>query len=137
MGEWIRNDNSGLRDYNLSQFIEVRSSDVLKIKALAKSSESLAASGVLFSSGQVEYYYSKLPELRVSLLPAALKDARDRASAIAQNTGATVGAAKTVSMGVVQVLSADSVDVSDYGSYDTSKIDKDVMITVKAAFQLK
>lgn len=137
MGEWIRNDNSGLRDYNLSQFVEVRSNDVLKIKALAKNSESLAGSGVLFSSGQVEYFYSKLPELRVSLLPAALKDARERAQAIAQNTGAVVGPAKTVSMGVVQVLSADSVDVSDYGSYDTSKIEKDVMITVKATFQLK
>lgn len=137
MGEWIRNDNSGMRDYNLSQFIEVRGNDVLKIKALAKSSESLASNGVLFSSGQVEYFYSKLPELRVSLLPAALKDARDRANAIAQNTGATVGNIKTVSMGVVQVLSADSVDVSDYGSYDTSKIEKDVMITVKAVFQLK
>lgn len=137
MNEWFRNDSKGTRDYNLAQYVEVKSNDIEKIKALAKNSESLARSGIFFSPAPVEYYYSKLPELRVSLLPAALKDARDRANAIAQNTGATVGAAKTVSMGVVQVLSADSVDVSDYGSYDTSKIDKDVMITVKATFQLK
>lgn len=137
MNEWMRNDNSGIKDYNLSQFIEVRGNDVQKMKALAKSSESLAQSGVLFSPSPVEYFYSKLPDLRVSMLPAAIADARMRASTIAQNTGAQVGAAKTVSMGVVQVLSADSVDVSDYGSYDTSKIDKDIMITVKATFQLK
>ncbi len=136
MNEWYRNDAKGTRDYNLSQYVEVRSKDVEKMKALAKSSESLAAGGIFFSPGPVEYYYSKLPELRVSLLPAALKDARARAEAIAQNSGAHVGATKSVSMGVVQVLSADSVDVSDYGAYDTSKIEKDVMITVKAAFQL-
>ncbi len=40
-------------------------------------------------------------------------------------------------MGVVQVLSEGSIDVSDYGTYDTSKIDKEVMITVKTTFGLK
>ena len=40
-------------------------------------------------------------------------------------------------MGVVQVMSLGSVDVSDYGSYDTSNIEKEVMITVKTVFGLK
>jgi hypothetical protein len=40
-------------------------------------------------------------------------------------------------MGVVQVMQVDSVDVSDYGSYDTSTINKDVMVTVKTVFGLK
>jgi hypothetical protein len=40
-------------------------------------------------------------------------------------------------MGVVQVMPAGTIDVSDYGMYDTASIDKDIMITVKTTFSLK
>jgi len=37
----------------------------------------------------------------------------------------------------VQVMPVNSVDISDYGNYDTSTIDKDVMVTVKTIFRLE
>jgi hypothetical protein len=37
---------------------------------------------------------------------------------------------------VVQVLPVNSVDVSDYGSYDTQNIEKEISVTVRAAFVL-
>jgi hypothetical protein len=40
-------------------------------------------------------------------------------------------------MGVVQVTQPNSVDISDYGNYDVSTIEKEVMITVRASFSLK
>ncbi len=40
-------------------------------------------------------------------------------------------------MGVVQVLPPSSTEVSDYGAYDTSSIEKEVMVTVKASFRLR
>lgn len=52
-------------------------------------------------------------------------------------SGKKVGSLKSVSMGVVQVLQPNSVDVSDYGMYDTSTVEKEIMITVKATFTLK
>ncbi len=85
----------------------------------------------------MEYYYSKLPDLRVSLLSDAVKDAKARAEQIAQGTGRGIGNVLSASNGVVQVISPNSVDVSDYGSYDTSSIEKDVMVTIKASFRLK
>jgi hypothetical protein len=85
----------------------------------------------------LEYSYTKLPELRVSLLSDAVKDAKARAAKLAESSGKKVDVLKSASVGVVQVLPVNSVDVSDYGTYDTSKIDKDVMVTVKAAFTLK
>lgn len=130
-------EKTGPKQYNLTQDVEVKSNEPLKVKDLAKNSEVLAGKDILFQPNPVEYYYSKLPELRVSLLPEAIKDARARAGIIAQSSNLNVTSVKTVSMGVVQVLSEGSVDVSDYGSYDTSKIDKEVMITVKAVFGLK
>lgn len=137
MNEVYKNDSNAPKEYNLVQNIEVKSDDVNKMKELAKNSEQLANQGVVFSANSVEYYYSKLPDLRVSLLPAAIKDAKNRATSIAESSGKKVDSIKSVSMGVVQVMSVGSIDVSDYGSYDTSNIEKEVMITVKTTFGLK
>jgi len=137
MNEIYNNNTNEPQQYNLVQNISVKSTDVIKMKELAKNSDKLAAQGVIFSVNPVEYYYSKLPDLRVSLLPEAIKDAKNRAQAIAQSSGKQVDTIKSVAMGVVQVMQVGSTDVSDYGSYDTSTIDKDVMVTVKATFGLK
>jgi len=75
--------------------------------------------------------------LRVSLLSDAIKDAQARAAKMAEATGRKVGDLKSAASGVVQVLSSNSLEVSDYGTYDTSKINKNVMVTVRAAFGLK
>ena len=40
-------------------------------------------------------------------------------------------------MGVVQVLAKNSIEISDYGSYDLSSIEKDVFVTVNVTFELK
>ncbi|MDD2756825.1 MAG: SIMPL domain-containing protein [Methanothrix sp.] len=131
-----QNTFSDLR-YQLSQTVTVQSGDVNKITDISKQVPSLAAQGAIISVQSLEYYYSKLPDLRVSLLTEAVKDAKARAEKIAAGTGRQVGSVQAASSGVVQVLPPDSVDVSDYGSYDTSSIEKDVMVTVKASFRLK
>ena len=127
----------GPTEYNLIQNVTVKSDTPQSMESLAKDAEVLAQKGVIFSPNAIEYYYSGLPELRVSLLPDAIKDAKARAEAIASSSGQKVGSVKSVNMGVVQVMSKGSIDISDYGMYDTSSIDKEVMITVKAIFGLK
>lgn len=125
------------KDYILRQTITVNSDDVQKISALSKNVQGLINQGVVFQTQNVEYTYSKLPELRVSLLGKAVEDARARASEIAKSSGKKIGDLKSASSGVVQVLSKNSVDVSDYGTYDTFSIEKDIMVTTKAVFTLK
>lgn len=137
MYEIYKSDAYAPKEYNLTQSIEVKSDDVEKVKNLAKNIEKVIAQGVIFSSNPVEYYYSKLPDVRVSLLPEAIKDAKARAQAIADSSGAKVDDVKSVAMGVVQVMPLGAIEVSDYGSYDTSSIEKEVMITVKVTFGLK
>ena len=137
MYEIYKSDAYAPKEYNLTQSIEVKSDDVEKVKNLVKNIEKVITQGVIFSSNPVEYYYSKLPDVRVSLLPEAIKDAKARAQAIADSSGAKVDDVKSVAMGVVQVMPLGAIEVSDYGSYDTSSIDKEVMITVKVTFGLK
>ena len=123
--------------YTLTQSSEIKSADVNGVTALAQKSGDLINKGVLFQSQGLEYYYTKLAELRVSMLGDAVKDAKERAQQMAKAGGQRVGSLQSASSGVVQVLSRGSVEVSDYGSYDTSKIEKDVMVTVRATFGVK
>jgi len=140
MFENYNNNNNNIqteKEYIISQTVEVTSSDINQITTLAQKTQDLINQGVIFSTNAVEYYYTKLPDLRVSLLSDAIKDAKARAQKIAEATGKNVGDLKSAASGVVQVLPANSLEVSDYGTYDTSKINKNVMVTVKAAFGLK
>jgi hypothetical protein len=137
MNEVYKQDQNAPKEYNLQQTVEVNSTDVQPITTLAKSIQPLVDQGVIFSTQGLEYYTSQLPELRVSMLDAAIKDAKARAEKIAESSGRKVGAIQSASMGIVQVMPVNSVDVSDYGSYDTSSIEKDVMVTVKTTFRLE
>jgi len=123
--------------YNLRQVVIVQSADVQKITDVAKNTQQLVEAGVIFSTQALEYYYTKLPETRVELLADAVKDAQNRATKIAESSGQKIGLLKSASVGVVQVLPVNSVEISDYGAYDTSSIDKQVMITVRTVFSIK
>ena len=128
---------SAPKEYTLNQNVEINSTDIAKITELSKNLQPIIDQGVLVSTQGVEYYYTKLSDLRIEMLPNAMKDAQARASAIAESGGKKVSSLKSASMGVVQVMSANSIDVNDYGSYDTSKIEKQVMVTVRASYNLK
>jgi hypothetical protein len=123
----------------LRQSVSVTSSDLPKIKKMADEASEIVKKGVFFEPQPAQYLYSseKLSAIRVTLMSKAITDAKSRADAIAEATGANVKKLATASSGVVQLLRPDSVDVEDYGSYDTSTIEKDVMITVRANFELR
>jgi len=121
-------------EYVLTQNVTIESSDIDKVKLISKDVQSIIEKGVIFSAYAPQYYYSKLSEARIDLLPLAMEDARKRAESI---SGKKAGLLKSVSMGVVQVLQPNSVDISDYGMYDTSTVEKEIMITVRASFSLR
>lgn len=125
------------RSFDVRQTVTVQSNDPKSIETLSRASSELSSQGILILADQPQYYVSKLPDLRVALLGAALSDARNRAEQISGSAGTKVGPLKSASSGVVQVLSPNSIDISDYGQYDTFSIDKDVMVTVRATFFVK
>jgi uncharacterized protein len=130
-------DPNAPKEYILSQNVEIQSNEVDKITSMANNTQILINEGVIFATNSLEYYYTKLPELRIALLSDAAADAKQRAQKIAESTGLVVGSIKSANAGVVQVLKVNSTDVSDYGAYDTSTIEKEVMVTITAVFNLK
>ncbi len=130
-------DPNAAKEYILRQNVEIQSNEVQKLTDLAKNIQTLVDEGVIFSINSLQYYISGLPEMRINLLADAVKDAKARAQKIAEGTGKKIGTIKTANMGVVQVLPVNSTEVSDYGTYDTGTIEKEVMITVTVLFTLE
>ncbi len=123
--------------YTLMRSVTVRSGELEKLSSLANDMGPLAGTGYTVTAGGLELTYSKLDEMRVKLLTSAIEDATDRANAIAAESGRGVGLLRNATGGVVQVLPLGGVDISDYGSYDTSSLNKEIMVTVRATFGLK
>jgi hypothetical protein len=126
------------KGWSLQQVMTIESSDVKKVADLSqKAGDALVSQGLVFSSQNLEYYYSKLGDLRLELLSSATKNAKERADQIAKSTGGKIGTVQSSSMGVFQVTAKNSVDVSDYGSYDTSALEKKVTAVVRASFLIR
>lgn len=133
-------DKNAPESYNINDSVTVTTSDVQTIESMSRSIAALSAlvsSGTVVSPSQPQYFVSNLSSMRVSLLGEAIKDAKARAVQIAKNGGGSVGPLKTASSGVVQVLSPNSTNVEDYGQYDTSTIQKQIMVTVRASFYVR
>lgn len=126
-----------VQSYDFSQLFTLASDDVADVTALAQDVRPFVDRGIGLQTQSLEYYYSGLAEARPELLAEATKDAQNRAKAIADSTGADVGALQSVDSGVFQVTQVNSVDVESYGSYDTSTIEKKITAVVHARFALR
>jgi hypothetical protein len=123
--------------YRLMQTVEVRSNDVARIDAVARTSTELLRQGVRFESMPPEYLVTRLAELKKEMLAAATRDARERAQEMAKNAGSKIGRLRAARQGVFQVTRAASTEISDYGVNDTSSIDKDITAVVSVSFEIR
>lgn len=130
------NNAESVTGFRLSQEVIVELSDVFAIQKLAEQSSELLSGGIVISTTSLEFYYSKLPKLRIEMLSQATKDAKARAENIAQSAGASLGALTDASTGVFQLSPVHSTDVSDYGNYDTSSIEKQITAIVRTSFRI-
>lgn len=120
--------------YRLTQWFEVRSSEVQGIARLAQDANGLINEGVPLMASSPEYLFTRLADVRVQMLSEATQDARARADAIARSAGGEIGAVRSVRMGVFQITPRHSTEVSDYGINDTSSLEKDITAVVRVTF---
>lgn len=123
--------------YNFSQPVSIAADNVELIKDISNDITSLINDGIVISVNTPSYDYSKLPELKVTLLEKASKDARDRAISMLKPSHNSVGKISAVRMGVYQITPVDSTNVSDMGINDTSTIDKKVTAVANVTFKIK
>jgi hypothetical protein len=123
--------------YILRQTVEVSSKDVQKTAVVSRESTQLINQGVLFQSYPVQFFYTKLNDLKVDMLAEASRDAKARAEKIVTATGGTLGYVRSAKMGVFQITRLNSNEVSDYGINDTSSLEKEITAVVNVEFTIK
>lgn len=123
--------------YRLSQQLEIRSDEVERYAQISQQANELINQGINLVSEPPQYLFTQLSQLRVEMVAEATKDAQARAEAIAKSTGNRVGAIRSAKTGVFQITSRNSTDVSDYGIYDTSSVEKDITAVVSVQFGME
>jgi hypothetical protein len=122
--------------YELERAYELTSSDVKLIGRIASEASSLISQGVNINSSPPQYFFGDLNAVKVRLIGAATKDAQLRAEQFASNSGVTVGPLRSASQGVFQITRPNSTDTADYGSYDTSTVEKVVKAVVTVEYSV-
>jgi uncharacterized protein len=126
------------KGHHAVQRVSVRSSDVGRVERISREITRLLESGVPVASSPPEYYYTKLGELKITMLAEASKDARVRAEKMVGETGgAALGRLLNAQMGVININPANSTATSWEGNNDTSSLEKDIISIVKVSYELK
>lgn len=122
--------------YDLSQTVTIRSGEIDKVTDISRNATQLLNDDVQFQSYEPQYMYTKLADLKVTMLAEATKDAKKRAEMIAENAGSKLGGLTYADMGVMQITPLYSNEISDYGISDTSSLEKEITAVVHCTFEI-
>lgn len=120
------------RGYVASQQLLLRSQDLARVTQAHKAIIQLAAEGHPVTYDAPRYLISDLESIKMSLIGAATRNARQRAEEFAQVGNVQVGTMRSASQGAFYILPASAnSDASDYGGvYDKSTIAKKARVVV-------
>ncbi|HYE68870.1 MAG TPA: SIMPL domain-containing protein [Anaerovoracaceae bacterium] len=123
--------------YELNQTVTISSGEIDKITEISRNVTELINEGIQFQSNAPQYMFTKIADMKVTMLAEATKDARKRAEMIAENAGNTLGKLTYADMGVIQIAPLYSNEVSDYGMNDTYSLEKEITAIVHCEFEIK
>lgn len=123
--------------YTLDRTFTITTGQIDRVSDAASEVTQLLREGVWVVSRSPEFMYTKIADMKVQILGEASRDALTRAKEIAANSGCTVGDVRRAQMGVIQITRPNSTDVSGYGIYDTSTIEKDISVVVTTTFGIE
>ena len=123
--------------YRLAHMVEVRSENVNQVVQLDRDSPQLIEQGILFTTGGLQFIYTKAGEAKVEMLAEATQDARARADQIVRQGGRQIVGLRSARMGVFQVNPLYSIQTSAEGNNDTSSLEKTITAVVSANFSMR
>lgn len=129
-------------DYTLAQTVTIGSDQIDQVTLVSRNATELINEGVQFKSYAPEYHYTKLDDLKVSMLAEATKDATNRAKLIAENAGSKLGELTHATLSSIKVTPLYSLPYDDYGygyyvDNDSVSLEKEVTVTVNCTFEIK
>jgi hypothetical protein len=109
---------------------------VESVEELVYNPEELFEENIIIKNSQLQYFYSKIDELKKEIISSAAVNARERAGKMIENTGMKLGKTLSLNSGVFQITEPYSTEVSSSGIYNTSTRKKQIRVTVHAVYQL-
>ena len=129
--------SNNVESYTVYQSVTVKSNDIEKITKVSKIVDELVNQNINLNAESVRYFVSNLDDIKIKMVGEATKNAKQRAESMVSGTNGKIGTMNSAKMGVFQIVPVNSTDVSDYGINDTSSIEKKVVATVNATFNVK
>ena len=126
-----------VESYTLTQVISITSTNMEKVPAIARNVTSLIQEGVQIDSDAPRYLYTKLSELKITMLADATKDATARAEQIVNNANGRLGKLVEARMGVMQINPKGITATSSEGNNDTTSFEKEITAVVTTRFEVK
>ncbi len=123
--------------YLLIQKFRIESKDVQRISRISQEASEILSAGVELISQPPDYYYNGLENEKIALLGLATKDAFRRAEELAKVAETKVSGLKSATQGIFQVTGKHSMEVSDWGIFDTKSIEKTIKCVVSVEFYTK
>ena len=123
--------------YTLTQVISISATNMDKVPVVSRNVTSLIKEGVQIDSEAPRYLYTKLSELKISMLGEATKDATARAEQIVCNANGHLGKLVEARMGVMQINPKGVTATSGEGINDTSSYEKEITAVVSARFEVR
>jgi hypothetical protein len=123
--------------YSLEQNLKISSKKVDLVENTSRQVSELIDAGIELKSAAPQYYYTKLATLKLKMIEAATKDARERAEKIAENGGGSLGKLMYADMGIFQITAENSSEEYEWGgSFNTSSRRKTASVTIRLKYAL-
>ncbi len=135
-----------IEDYTLAQTVTISSTEIDKVTEISRNATELLNEGIQFESYAPEYHYTKLEDLKASMLADATKDATKRAELIAENAGSKLGSLTHAKVSSIKITPLYSVPNDYYDDYnygysnyvdnDSVSLEKEVTVSVYCTFEI-
>lgn len=131
-----QSNGGNVTGYQLSQGVYLISGNINAVEELALNPTPLFERGVIVQSSTLEYYLSRLPDIKKDLLAEAIRDAAARAQSLAKSANSGLGKLISAKVGVFQITEPYSTETQNYGTYNTTTRQKDITVTITTEFGL-
>jgi hypothetical protein len=106
----------GLQKLVVRRSIQLRTNDVMRVRAAYTRQAELLRDGVELSGSNISYTFTGLNRLKPQMIAEATRNARNSAEQFARDSGTSVGRIKTASQGYFSVGARDGEECDDCGS---------------------
>lgn len=115
----------------------VTSREVEKIQRAKEGLSELLQKGVVITNDRVQYYFTRLNEIKPEMLDTATRNAKSAADGFAKSMNVNVGQLLSASQGVFSIENSISTSAdNEYSSGDLTSIRKKVRVVIQVEFSI-